>query len=91
MLFSKIIIKRLIAQWVWPGLLIGLKFNLNSEDKVFKIKDRVNFIFELDNQKMPGIHRIVNKELIQFNLKFSHNTLGSKIENKLLITLNNKF
>ena len=50
MLFTKIIKNILIAQCVCPGVLIGLKFKLNSEDKFFRILPKANFILDLDNQ-----------------------------------------
>ena len=50
MLFTKIIKNILIAQCVCPGVLIGLKFKLNSEDKFFRILPEANFILDLDNQ-----------------------------------------
>jgi len=49
-LFNKIIKNSLKAQCVCPGEFVGLKFNLNSEDNVFNIKDKVNLTLELDNQ-----------------------------------------
>jgi len=80
-----------MAQCVCPGLFTGLKFSLNSEDRAFIIEDIINFNFDLDNQKILGNHKIVIQELIQFKLRFSHKTLGSKIENKLDIILGNRF
>jgi len=90
-LFNRIIKNKLIAQWVWPGVFNGLKFKLNSDDSFFSKIKKINFIFELDNQKIPGNQINVIQDLSQFNLRLSQLTLGSKIENKLDITLNKKF
>lgn len=85
MLFSKIITNKEIAQWVWPGEFIGKKFKLYSDAS--NLINRFNKLnnFGFINQKIPGIQKITIKLLIQLNLKFIHDTLGSKIENKLFI------
>jgi len=76
---------------VWPGEFVGLKFKLNSEDKALAKLVKINLFLGFLNQKILGIHKIVSKALNQFNLTPTHITIGSKIENKFVIILYNKF
>ena len=75
-----------IAQCVCPSVLIGLKFNLNSEDKLFNILCKIYKGADLEIQYREGNQKISNVDLNQLPLKFNQINLGSKTENKLFIT-----
>jgi hypothetical protein len=70
---------------VCPGVGIGLKFILNSPAKVFNNSLQITTTLGFATQKNPGISKRLIKALNQFNLKPSHRTVGSKIENKFPI------
>jgi hypothetical protein len=84
-LFTKINKNRARAQWVCPGVGIGLKFNLNSLAKVFNNCTHIKEILGLEIQYTLGIRRRLINALAQFNLKPTHKTAGSKIEKRLPI------
>ena len=54
MLFTKIIKNILIAQCVCPGVLIGLKFKLNSEDKFLRILPKSKY-FDRSSSRLPKV------------------------------------
>jgi hypothetical protein len=63
----------------------GLKFILNSLERVCNICVHNKIIKGLDAQKTLGMSSILARALNQFKLSPNHNTDGSKIENKLPI------
>lgn len=68
-----------------PGLGKGLKFILNSLANLVNNCPQINGILGFATQYTLGSNNKLIKALNQFNLKPSHKTLGSKIENKFPI------